>query len=309
MITSIFKKSTPINYILILFLSVFFYGLYQSKHGIVEFSAIGIGLKVGVFILLLGLFFFTNFIIKKNGLSKDSTYTVFFFLLFLLFFPTIFDNSRLIVANFFVLLGFRKVISLQTLNAPKEKIFDATICICIASLFHFWAILFLFLVFISIFIHVARDYRHWTLPFLGFVTIAVIFVMLALQFDKTWITYLINNSSTSFKIDYFQNVYQNISFSLYTTVALFFVVSLLISLPNRPLILQSSYNKILTAFVIGVIIYMISPEKSNDLLLFTIAPLAMMATFYIEWSQIKWQKEVTLYTLLAIGLFTFLSQL
>jgi Family of unknown function (DUF6427) len=309
MITSVFKKSTPINYILILFLSVLFYGLYQFKHGIVEFSVIGIGLEVAVFIALLGSFFFTNFIIKKNGLSKDSTYTVFFFLIFLLFFPSVLDNSRLLLANFFVLLGLRKLIALQTLKTPKEKIFDATICIAIAALFHFWAILFLILVFLSVFYHVGRDYRHWILPFLGTFTIVILFVMVASFFDKTWISYIINNSKFSFIIDYFQNVYQNIAFSIFATVSLFFVTSLFLTLPSRQLVLKASYHKIITAFFIGIIIFIISPEKSNDLLLFTVAPLAMMATFYIEFAQVYLQKELVMYTVLLLGLFTFFSQL
>jgi hypothetical protein len=309
MITSVFRKSTPINYLFVLLFTILCYGLYQSKHGIVEFSVIGIGLKVVVFITLMGLFFFTNFIIKKNGLSKDSTYTVFFFFIFLLFFPSVLDNSRLILSNFFVLLSLRRLVSLQTLKAPKEKIFDAAICVFIATLFHFWAILFIILVFLSIFFHVGRDYRHWILPFLGFITIAVIFVMASLILDKNWILYLQNNSNVSFRIDYFQNVYQNIALSLFATIVLFFVVSFAMSYPNRQLVLKSSYNKILTAFVIGIVIYVISPDKSNDLLLFTFAPLAMIATFHIEWAQIKWQKEVVLYSILALGLFTFFSQL
>ncbi len=309
MITSVFRKSTPINYLLILFITILSYGLYQSKHGIVAFSLIGIGLKALVFITLMGSFFFTNFIIKKNGLSKDSTYTVFFFLVFLFFSPSILDNSRLIIANFFVLLALRKLISLHTLKASKEKIFDASLCIFIASLFHFWSILFILVVFISIFFHVGRDYRHWILPFLAFITTVVIFLMTSLVFNKNWIFELIENTSTSINIDYFQNVYQNIALSLFSTTALFFIGSLLMSYPNRQLVLKSSYNKIILSFIIGLVIYIISPNKSNDLLLFTFAPLAMIATFHIELAQIKWQKEVVMYVVLSIGLFSFFSQL
>ncbi len=309
MITSVFKKSTPINYLFVLFLTILGYSLYQFHHGIMAFSVAGIALKALGFIGILGLFFFTNFIIKKNGLSKDSTYTVFFFLTFLFFSPSVLDNSRLIFSNFFILLALRRLVSLQTLKDPKEKIFDASICVFIATLFHFWAILYIVLVFLSIFFHVARDYRHWVLPFLGFTTIAVIFIMASLIFDPTWISFLQKNSNVTFRIDYFQNVYQNIALSLFATVALFFVSTLVMSLPNRQLVLRSSYHKILTAFVIAIAIYVISPDKSNDLLLFTFAPLAMIATFHIEWSQINWQKEVVLYAVLALGLFTFFSQL
>jgi len=75
------------------------------------------------------------------------------------------------------------------------------------------------------------------------------------------------------------------------------------------LMLHSSYKKIISAFFIGVVIFVISPYKSNDLLVFTIAPLAMMATSHIEIAQVKWQKEVVLFALIILGIFSFFSQL
>lgn len=309
MITSVFRKSTPINYLFVLVAIIFFYGLYQFKHGIVEYSLYGIGEKALVFLLLLGSFFFTNFIIKKNGLSKDSTFTVFVLLLLFLFFPSVFDNSKLILSNFLVLLGMRRLISIQTLKAAKEKIFDAALCFFVASLFHFWAILFVILVFLVILFHVSRDYRHWILPILAAITVAVIYTFVSLIFNPNWIQTLQDSTKISFRIDYFQNVYQNIALSIYATVILFFVVSFLSTLSSRPLILQSSFQIILMALAIGIAIYVVSPNKSNDLLIYTFAPLAMIATFHMEWSQIKWQNEAVLYTLLALGLFTYFSQL
>jgi hypothetical protein len=309
MITSVFRKSTPINYLFVLVAIIFFYGLYQFKHGIVEYSLFGIGEKVLVFLLLLGSFFFTNFIIKKNGLSKDSTFTVFILLLLFLFFPSVFDNSKLILSNFLVLLGLRRLISIQTLKAPKEKIFDAALCFFVASIFHFWAILFVILVFLAILFHVSRDYRHWILPFLALFTVAVIYILASLNLNPNWIKTLHESATISFNIDYFQNVYQNIALSIYAAVILFFVVSFLTTLSSRPLILQSSFQIILVALAIGIAIFVLSPNKSNDLLIYTFAPLAMIATFHMEWSQIKWQNEAVLYTLLALGLFTYFSQL
>jgi hypothetical protein len=73
--------------------------------------------------------------------------------------------------------------------------------------------------------------------------------------------------------------------------------------------LHSSYKKIISAFFIGVVIFVISPNKSNDLLVFTIAPLTMMATSHIEIAQVKWQKEVVLFVLIILGIFSFFSQL
>jgi hypothetical protein len=132
---------------------------------------------------------------------------------------------------------------------------------------------------------------------------------MALFFDVTYIQKLLSQTAVNYKINYFVNNYQNLALSIYATIALFFVVSLLLSLSNRPLMLHSSYKKIISAFFIGVVIFVISPYKSNDLLVFTIAPLAMMATSHIEIAQVKWQKEVVLFALIILGIFSFFSQL
>lgn len=309
MITSVFRKSTPLNYSIIIIGLVLFFFLYQINHGTGSMSAVSILEKIAMLGVISFSLFTASFIIKKNGLSKDSSYTVLFFLLFLLFFPSIFTNFNLVLSNFFVLLGFRRLVSLQSLKAPKEKIFDASLWVFVAALFNFWSILFILLVFTAILFHVAKDYRNWILPFIAFFTIATLFTMLTLIFDKPWITDLINESQINYKIDYFTNNYQNMALSIYATMALFFMTSLLMSLSSRPIILQASYKKIVSAFVIGVGVFLLSSHKSNDLLIFTIAPLAMMATTHIESAQIRWHREVVLGAVIVIALFLYFAQL
>ena len=309
MITSVFRKSTPLNLFLvvILMLVFFFISLFQDLAWIN--SAILIFGKIGLFILLLGSIFITNFVAKKNGLSKDSSYTILFYLLFLLFFPLVLTNFNLVVSNFFILLALRRLISLQSLKATKEKIFDASLWIFIAALFHFWSIIYLVLVFISIIFHVARDYRNWVLPFIAFFAIGIIATAVSLIFKKDLLGYYYENAIFNFKMDYFTNNYQNIAFSIYVTVALFFVVSMFASLSSKPLLLNSSFKKIITAFFIGIIIFVISPNKSNDLLIFTIAPLSIMATSHIEVKQLQLKQELVLGVLILCSLFAFFSQL
>lgn len=309
MITSFFRKSTLLNYSIVIIGVLVFFFLYQIHDTNINSSGESIIKKLAVLVMIFASMFTANFIVKKNGLSKDSTYTVLFYFLLLLFFPSLWTNFNLILSNFFILLALRRLISLQSLKAPKEKIFDASLWVFVASLFHFWSILYIVLVFIAILFHVARDYRSWFLPFIAFFTITSIFMLTALFFDKTWITNFLNQSVVDYKINYFVNNYQNLALSIYATIGLFFVFSLLLSLSNKPLILQSSYKKIISAFFIGVIVYVISPNKSNDLLVFTIAPLATMATSHIEVAQIKWQKEVVLFVLIIAGSFAFFSQL
>jgi hypothetical protein len=227
----------------------------------------------------------------------------------MLFFPSIIDNINLVLSNLFILLALRRLLSLQSLTASKEKIFDASLWIFVASLFHFWSIIFIVLVFISIMFHVASDYRNWILPFIAFFAVGIIFTFFSLAFDINAIEYINKSVKTSFEINYFSNNYQNAALSIYATVALFFVISMFASLSSRPLVLHSSFKKIVASFFIGVLIFLVSSNKSNDLLIFTIAPLAMMATAHIELPQLKLKQEFVLVVLFACSLFTFFSQL
>ena len=309
MITSVFKKSTILNYSLVVVLLLFFFFIYQNSALPGSVKLIGVANNSLLIVLLLASFFLVNFMVKKNGLTKDSSYPILFFLLFLVLFPDIFNHSNLLFANFFLLLSMRRMISLQTLKAPKEKIFDASIWIFIASLFHFWCILFIVLVYISIIFHASRDFRNWLLPFVAFFTTAVIFVLAAIVFDATWLDYIVRQMQTNFELNYFTNNYQNAALSFYVVIAVYFVFSMMFSLTNRPLILQASYKKMMFAFLIGAIVFVLSPEKDNSLLLFTFLPLSVMGTNTIEYSQSKMYQEIVLVLLLIGSFCIFFMQL
>ena len=309
MITSVFKKSTIVNYALIGVLVLIFFFLNQKNDLLLVKTAHTFSKTVTNLLLLFISFFMVNFTVKKNNLTKDSSYTILFFLIFLMIFPSILNDKNLLFANFFVLLAIRRLISLQTLKDPKEKIFDASMWIFIAALFHFWCILFIVLVYISIIFHVSRDYRNWLLPFVAFVATAVIFMFSALVFDKSWISHILNQTQTNFKLDYFTDNYQNMALSFFAVIGLYFLVSLVFSLTNKPMILQASYKKMIFGFLIGVTIFLISPEKNNSMLLFTFMPLSVMCTTNIEYSQNKMYQEIVLSLLILGGFFSFISQL
>lgn len=309
MITSLFRKSTPLNYALLIISVVVFFFLYQVNHGSSADSLYQIGIKLGLLGFIFGSLFVANFIVKRNGLSKDSAYTILFYVLFLLFFPTVLDNPNVLMANFFILLALRRLISLHSPKSTKEKIFDASLWIFVAALFQFWTIIYIGLVFISILFHVSRDYRNWILPFIAFFTITPAFALFAFMVDQSLVADLYAKMYTDFTIDYFTDNKQNLAVAIYASVAIFFLVSMIMSLSNRPQILQSSYKKIIASFFIAVLIFVMSSGKSNDLLLFTVAPLAMMATAHIELPQEILKREIALGLTILCSLFLFFSQL
>ncbi|WP_278019987.1 hypothetical protein [Flavobacterium ginsengisoli] len=222
MITSVFKKSTPLNYSLVVILILVFFFMFQIKDPSWVTSYFLAFQKVSLLCFILASFFMINFIVKKNGLSKDNGYSILFYLLFILFFPTIFNNSNVIYANFFILLALRRLISLQSLKASKEKIFDAAFWIFVASLFQFWSILFIILVYISIIFHVSRDYRNWVLPFIALLAVTILFYMTSLILNIDAIAFIQEKAVIDFRIDYFKNNYENAStFNLHRCSVIF----------------------------------------------------------------------------------------
>jgi len=309
MITTIFSKSRPFNYILVTGLLIICFFLYHLQQNQWMDSALMIAEKAGLLALLIASLFISNFVTKRNSLSKDNTYPFLFFFAFLILFPTTLGNVNLIISNFFILLALRRLISLQSLLTPKEKIFDASLWIFIAAIFHFWSILYIILVFTSIILHVSRDYRNWILPYIALFTAASIFLLASLIFDKTLIDYIMAGTALNFNFDYFTNKFQNIALSIYVAIAVLFLFSQIISLPNKPLNLQASYKKIIISFFIGIIIFIISPDKNNSILIYTFMPMAVMATSFFEGVQVKWMREATAIIVIGLCFLSFLLQL
>lgn len=309
MITSIFSKSRPINYILTTLLLVICFTIYQFSTSYNTISGFEIAKKVVFLVLLIGSLFVSNFITKKNGLSKDNSYTFLLFCIFFILFPTTLSNGYLIVSNGLILLALRRLISMQSLITPKEKIFDASLWIFIASLFHFWTILFMLLVFISIIFHVSRDYRNWIIPFISLATVVVITVLLALIFDPNFISRYIANIRVDFDIWYIKTVFQSSSLGVYIIIALVAFFTMIFILSNKSLNMQASYKKIIFAFIIGLVVFFISPNKDNGYFIFTFVPVAIMLTNYLETIEKYWIKESILGIILFSSLLNYALRL
>ncbi len=309
MITSVFRKSTPLNFSLVVILMLVFFSIYQLQDMSWYGSVSLILKKTGTLALIMVSVFMTNFISKSSQLTRDSGYTIFFYFLFLCFFPSLLDDFNLILANLFVILALRRLLALESVKDSKEKIFDASLWIFLAALFHFWCILYIALVFISIVFHVASDYRNWFLPILAFLSVTIIALAVGLYFDVDIQAFLNSSVSTNYQINYFTNNYQNAALSIYSTIAMFFVTALLVTLSSRPLALQASYKKVGATLAIALLIFIISYNKSNNLLVFTLAPLSIIATNHIEFSKEKLQKEFILVFFILCSCFAFFSQL
>lgn len=308
MIASLFSKTRPINYALVLIMLFSCFFVYQIRLSNEQFTTGDLFAKISVFVLLLLSFFLLNFISLKNALTQNDNYAILLFLVFIMLFPSVLNNLKIVLSNVFLLLALRRLISLKTLNFSKEKIFDASFWIFISAIFHFWSILYIILVFISIIFHSGKEFKNWILPFISFLCVWVLYIATSLlMFDN----YSINKAvfHVSFNFFDFKNVYQNMALALFVSIAVLFFASQTIDYQNKPLNMQSSYKQVYFAFLLAVGIYVFSTNKSNDLLIYTFAPLAILGANMFEKMKNSIYKEVSLYLMLGVGLFFFFVQL
>lgn len=308
MIASLFSKTRPINYALVALMLIICFVLFNFSPKNEVFTLHLLLERSVVFVLLLLSFFLINFISLKNSLTKNDNFAIFLFLIFVLLFPTILKNTKIVLSNVFLMLALRRLISLKTLNSPKEKIFDAAFWIFLSAIFHFWSIIYFVLVFISIIFHTGKDLKNWLLPFVSFFCVWVLYIFTSLiLFDN----YTFNQAilEVDFNFFNFDNTYQHMALAIFVSIAALFFASQTIDYQNKPLNMQASYKQIYFSFLLAIGIFVFSANKTNDLLIYSFAPLAILGANMFEKLEDTIYKEVSLYLLLALGLLFFILQL
>lgn len=300
MLAKIFRKSRPINFIIISLLLALSFVWFVAQTYISGADT----LFLLNFPLLLFSLLLTDFIAKRNEINKSDSFAMLFFLMFLWLIPNIFSKIEIVASNFFVILAFRRLVSIHSLLVPKQKIFDAALWICVAAVFEFWAILFIIPLYISIFLHVSGNFRNWLIPLISVFTALLFIFFYAFAFDMT----VLDHIQQKAYIDLTFNPHNMpLTVAVFITVALLLVFSQLLAYKTLLVKLQRVFKIIITFIVVSAIIYVISPEKSPTILLYCFAPLAMLGSDFMKRLPRIWMRESFLILLFVISLVSFIT--
>lgn len=252
------------------------------------------------FLLLLLMLFLVNFIIRKNNLVKDNSYTILLFVFLLGMFPLSMLNFDLIIANLLLLLAYRRIYSLRTNKDTKNKLFDSAFWIGIATLIYPWSSIMIILIYIAILLFDKSTWRNILIPIIGFITPIFIFA-----------SYLVAVND----FDSFSNIinyYHSFSFETYNSFKIIIPLSLVCALilwsifPTTSKIttinneFKTSWFLLIFHLLILIPVIILSPLKNSAELLFLFFPSALIFTNYLQIAEEKWFKEVFLYTFLGI---------
>ncbi|MBP1838588.1 DUF6427 family protein [Formosa algae] len=294
MITSIFSKSKPINFIVVFAITVgtFFIAHFKYAGGsdLLQHYIKYFFIFCASFCSILVL----DFLVSKNKLTQKSSYEILLYALFLMTLPQTMLNENIVYANFFILLALRRILSLRSQIDVKKKLLDAAFWIAIASLFYFWSILFIFLIYVALLFHSNTNLKEWIIPILG---VAAVFVL--------GVCYSIIVYNDFFKaLDLLPVV--NLNFNSYNTLQYIVGVTLLVSfgiwssvfyirtIKSKKSDFKPAYKVVLVAALIAFSLMILSPKKEGGEFLFSFAPLAIIITNYLETIQDKWFKEIFL---------------
>ena len=310
MITSIFNKTRPINYIILFALLLLFYITYQTDNFILKAGLFNWTVKTVSFFVLLASLFLMHFIYNRNNLVKDNMYGAFFAFLFCILFPQVFDNSKIVCALFLLVLAFRRLISLRSKLGIKQKLFDSCVLILLASLFYFWSILFLAIVFYVILFQTSFDFRNWLIPFIAVFIIASIVIMVEMITNSGFIFSLVDSASLSFNFNLLKQ--DKLEFGIlcfYTALAILFLFSSFITAGSRSVNQHSVYNIFYLVLLVSIFIFLFTPVPNYALVSFSFFPLAILGSNMIENIERKWIKESFLITVTIIILVLYFIQL
>lgn len=174
MISSFFGKTKPVGHIVLaiaLFLC-YFINAFWAPEGLDPLKELPV--EVMSFALLLLALVLINLTVKSEKLTEANSYAMLFFVLLCAIFPEHLSDKNALLANVFILLALWRLLSIKSIKRVKQKIFDASLLVAVASLFYDWALAFLLLVFRVINIYDRKNFKNWLVPLVGLATVLVL---------------------------------------------------------------------------------------------------------------------------------------
>ncbi|MBT8235740.1 MAG: hypothetical protein KJO04_06085 [Bacteroidia bacterium] len=308
MISSVFGKTKPVNYIILLAFLFLLYWYVQLVLFRIDFDTASIiiqGLVTGV---LLFTVFLVNFIVRRNQINESNSYAILFYVLLFVVFPEVVTDNNAILCSFFMLLAARRLISIRTLKNVPQKIFDASLWIMISSFFYDWAILFMILVFLSIYFYDPKSVKNWLIPLVAFFTISLIlgsWLVLTNRVDFLQEHYEFFISSEITLSSYWLS---QIKLNLYLAFVILATLLASINLTRFGHGRIISIRLISSFLIIAIFITLINTSEGNYPVILTFFPTAAILARYIEVFKRKKLREILLIVLVLTPFLVFATE-
>lgn len=300
MLTSFFSKSKPVNYLLVaIFMTLFFVG-HHFISAENEFNLAKVAFQLLMLFVFLASMLLLDFISRKNNLTKNNTFKIILFAVFLLAFPASFLTAEVLIANFFVLLALRRIISLKSKKDVQKKILDAAIWIALASCIYFWSILFMVALFVAIALYAGTNFKNYLIPFVGVAAIIILantytlFAQNAFYLPLDWVR------TSGFDFQAYHIWQLLLPLSIVLGILLWALVDFYFDPKDKSKNKKRTTHLIHFILLLAVGIVVLTPEKNGAELLFMAMPFSVLTANYFEKRGDFIFKEFVLWSLLVL---------
>lgn len=297
MITRIFNKSKPINFVIVIiitFLAFLFVNITETKDNI---SIIYFLERAALFLVTIFSIFLLNFIVVKNKLLNQSSYHILLFSLFLALLPISLISSKILISNVFILIALRRLISLRTQKNTKKKLFDASLWIGVASIFYFLAILFFVLIFIALLLYSDNKIKDWIISFTGILTVLLLSICFNLVVYNNLESLYSHLPNFNFELNNYNSIRLIASITIILSFSIWSTLFYIRVIKSKLKIFKPPHKIIVATLIIALAVVVFSDSRTSGEFVFIFAPLAIITSNYIESINEKWFKDVFLATL------------
>jgi hypothetical protein len=298
MLTSFFSKSKPVIFLIVVLFMAGFFISANLKPIFQEFEIYTIFTKLGVLVSFLLSAMVLDFIAKRNELTKRSGFKILIFAVCSVSFLAILKDNQMIVANLCVLFSLRRIISLKSRKEISLKIFDATFWICIASLFYFWSILFIVIVYCGILFHAVNYLKNWLIPLVAIFVVFIIVTTYHILFNDAFYTWTAWFQESSFEFSSYRNLAILIPLSFLLALTLWTLSHYFKLFQKSGIRSRPTYLLVFISLLISIVVAVFSPVKNGSELLFFFVPFSIITSNYFESIKEQGFKEVLLITLI-----------
>lgn len=303
MLSDFFSKSKPIHYLFLGCLLLFVFVTAKISVFETNFNLVMLSKQLGLFLVCLGSVFIFDFFVTKNKLTQKNSFKMLLFVLFIAVLPETILNTRILLANFFLILALRRMLSLRTRKMVKKKLFDAALWIAVATLFYFWCILFFILLFTALLVYSFTDIKNYIIPITGILTVSILALSYQLIMGHDLNAYYESQTDFSFDFTALNSKRLIIGATLLFSFGLWSLFYYLRNIKSKSKSYRPTFKLIVVAALLAVGIIVLAPSKDGSEFIFLFAPLAIIMTNYLELISEKWFKETFLWILVLTPIF------
>lgn len=299
MIYSILKKNTAFSFFFIAIAIIVLWLLHASDATIIEYSydtypmplysiaknIVGTSSTyqtiATVLLLIINLIFLVQLNSRYRLLENRTTTYIFLFAIFSSFLPHFMQFNPVLCASICLLYAIISLFKLYKNERELRAVFEAGVCISLASLFYAPALFLLLFAFAAIFTLVPFNWRQWLLTLCGMLLPYAILFSITFLTDSTAHTLAsIIESFTSKPLHYELTLF---TYTAIAIIAFIFILSSFYALSGRikKVMLKRYYFLLFTLMVYVVLIYFLIPSAGIEFFVFALVPLSIFIAQYI----------------------------